>query len=80
MGYLDNLTALSSQITSTQVGRGYPVRESEFNPEEFVVTESTSNPFGGQYTGVNEKLGVGSEISFAKQAGVDRSGRTLGFF
>lgn len=38
-----------------------------------------SNLFAGNYEGVNKNLGVGSQISYPTQAGLDRSGFTLCF-
>ncbi len=40
---------------------------------------SGSNLFAGNYEGVNKNLGVGSQISYPTQAGLDRSGFTLCF-
>lgn len=53
------------------------------NPSTEVFTptvESTSNTnlFSGRYSGINENLGIGSKIYYAQQAGVDRTGTTIG--
>ena len=80
MAPLLGITGYNPAETTQRVAKRYPVQETKFNPEQFVVTETGQNMFSGKYYGVNEKLGVGSEISYQKQAGVDRSGRTLGFY
>lgn len=64
---------LSPKVGGIQTPAPAPV---EFTP---TVDYNGGNLFAGQYEGVNTNLGVGSHISFAQQAGVDRSGRTLGF-
>jgi len=65
------LTQQTGQVGA--VNRGYEVG---FTPK---VEETNGNPFGDNLTGVNTNLGVGSQISYAQQAGVDRSGITLAF-
>ena len=53
------------------------------NPTTEVYTPTVeytgANLFAGNYSGINENLGVGSQIHYPKQAGVDRTGSTLGF-
>ena len=52
------------------------------NPSTEVYTPaietSGTNFFTGKYSGINENLGVGSKIYYGKQAGLDRTGTTLG--
>ena len=43
-----------------------------------VESTPNTNLFSGKYSGINENLGVGSKIYYPQQAGVDRTGTTLG--
>ncbi|MBE7711075.1 MAG: hypothetical protein E7Z92_02925 [Cyanobacteria bacterium SIG31] len=50
-------------------------------PAEFTPTTEISNGnlFSGNYEGINQNLGIGSQISYPPQAGHNRNGRTLAF-
>ena len=43
-----------------------------------VASTSNTNLFSGRYSGINENLEIGSKIYYAQQAGVDRTGTTIG--
>ena len=71
-------TELLSFMKARQVQQAVgPAEQPQYVGEPTSVTGP--NLFAGNYEGVNENLGVGSQISYPTQAGVNRNGFTLCF-